>query len=534
MADDGIPFRQPLADRLHRPTAEEIQHTRAPIAFLWDRRIPAGKVTILAGAGGTGKSSFLVGLALARATGHPFLGVPTIPGATLFLSAEDSMTDYLRKVDAWRSLYPTLDAEKISRNVSIWEFIGEDFRIVSSRFGEVTANAARVDEIVVGVLSLDPRPDLIVIETASRFGAGDENANGAAAALIAACERLSEMTSAAILLMTHVGKAAARTATVDAYAPRGASALTDNARSVLVLSDIPRGTDSAARAAQERILGRHLDPGEDLLVLAAGKSNFAPRAGHVIVERIATPYGLTMKSIGGSRGASSQSAEEFKATISRVAADARTARQLQGERLRAIVVELSAAGEVVTARRLREVWADKVGIPVKRILEAADDAVRDGFLLETVGARGMKILTPKFENGVDFQVGTLKSGGDVSGGDLPTPQSSGGDVGSTSLRGVPTSPPESPNDISILDDATRKGVVPTRPHLKKPNGRASLADPVELQGISTPAGITDSTPKRVHPGDVSGGDAASPSGASPPTGSPPDEIPEIDPAIFGA
>jgi len=460
----------------------------------------------------------VVGLALARATGHPFLGVPTKPGATLVLSAEDSMTDYLRKVDAWRTLYPNLDADAVARNVSIWEFVGEDFRIVGNRFGEVTANASRVDEIVMGVLSLDPRPDLIVIETASRFGAGDENANGAAAALVAACERLAEMTGAAILLLTHVGKAAARSATVDAYAPRGASALTDNARSVLILSDIPKGKDAASRQSQERILGRPLDDGEDLLVLAAGKSNFAPRAGHVVMERIATPFGLCMKSIGGSRGPSAQSEAEFKATVARVAVEAKSTRLTTGAHLREVVAALATEGHTVTAKKLKDQWATQTGLPARQIGEAVEDAITDGFLEETKSGRGKACLSAKFDNSTPETPSHPGQSGTIRDSTPPMPGPSSGTEGSYVYGEAKVVPDRTPGDHSGISIESKKGlsrIVPDPDSSVKSGGKLI-------------SGINGSSFERI-PWNSSDGHPGQPVPDAVPDG----EMPEIDPSIFG-
>lgn len=409
-----IPFRPDLSSRLTRPTADALTHPRAPIGFLWDRRIPEGKVTVLAGAGGTGKSSFLVGLAVARACGHQFLGVPTKPGATCFLSAEDNLTDYLRKWDAWKSVYPNLDANKVAENLSIWEFVGEDFRLVATRYGEVTADVGRIDDVAQGINSLNPRPDLIVIETASRFGAGDENANGAAAALVSACERLAAVTNAAILLMTHVGKTAARSATVDAYAPRGASALTDNARSVLVLSDIPKETDGdGAKKAQMRLLGRPLEPGEDFLVLAAGKSNFARRAAHIIVERVETPHGLVLRGIAGGNMAH-RSEEDVVQAAKKAAGEVKAQRKATGLRLRTVIATLTHDGAKVTLTALKEKHRALLGLPIREIPTAVEEAITDGYLRmeDSLTKGGGKIIFPNFTNGANpDQVGSSRING---------------------------------------------------------------------------------------------------------------------------
>lgn len=58
-----------------------------PITWLWDGWIPDGNITLLAGDGGVGKSTFLAGLAARLSRGDGISG--GLPGNTLILSAED-------------------------------------------------------------------------------------------------------------------------------------------------------------------------------------------------------------------------------------------------------------------------------------------------------------------------------------------------------------------------------------------------------------------------------------------------------------
>src|SRR5581483_10137647 len=59
-----------------------------PITWLWEGWIPDANITLLAGDGGVGKSTFLAGLAARLSRGDGING--GTPGNTLILSAEDS------------------------------------------------------------------------------------------------------------------------------------------------------------------------------------------------------------------------------------------------------------------------------------------------------------------------------------------------------------------------------------------------------------------------------------------------------------
>src|SRR5215204_564826 len=68
-----------------------------PIEWLWKDRIAIGKVTVLAGDGGQGKSTILCDLAARTTTGErwPDGGDGSFPGNVIILAAEDDVEDTL-------------------------------------------------------------------------------------------------------------------------------------------------------------------------------------------------------------------------------------------------------------------------------------------------------------------------------------------------------------------------------------------------------------------------------------------------------
>lgn len=397
MEQPGQPFvYDNLTSRVASTTAEALADGFEPVPFVWDRRIPCGKVTVFAGAGGGGKSSLLVGLAIARAIGKGLFRIPTMEGSTLFISGEDTPTDYWRRITAWTGQARGVDLGAIARNVKVLDFVGEDYRLVVAKGGDYFIREARVNGIVVAARSMIPRPSMIVVETASRFGAGDET-NGSAAALVNACESIARQTGAAVVLVAHVGKSHSREQTIDAYAARGGSALADNARAVLVLSEMPKDP-----GRQKEILGRKLRDGERILVLAAPKENFAPGSAPILLQRFPTPQGLVLREYVDLQAASAEDDARVPdaETVEAAALSAEARRAAWGNKLREVVALLAARGVTVGTKALKGAeYATLLSpIPARAISDAIVNAIEDGYLVAEAKpeGRGHRILRANY------------------------------------------------------------------------------------------------------------------------------------------
>jgi len=129
--------------------------------------------------------------------------------------------------------------------------------------------------------------DFVWFDTASKYNGGEENSNGDTARFIEALEIIAEITGAAVLVLVHTGKARGE----DQYAARGASAFSDNARSVLVLAPL-----------EPRVIGQLENPGKaekaernDVLRLRHTKSNYAAKADDMYFVRQASGVLLPTK-----------------------------------------------------------------------------------------------------------------------------------------------------------------------------------------------------------------------------------------------
>ncbi len=328
--------------------------------FVWEGRIPVGNVGSLAASGGMGKTSLLVGLAVHRAVGLPFLGARTLQGSTVIVTTEDSHHDYLRKLAAWRSVIPKLDLGAVGRRVHLVDLAGVPFHLIRAERGDYSPTSD-VDRLAESIHAKCKGADLIILETVSRMG-GDEG-NPAMSALVCAAEQLSKGTGAAVLLVAHVSKAAGRDGIGDAYAARGGSAISDNGRFSLTLT-------GGAPKNLTPLLGREVAPGEaeDLVVLRVAKLNAARAPAPVVLRRTPTPWSMVL------RVESAVNEAERHGVL-------RDRRSKAGGDLRELAERQSAAGEPLTESKLsRGLFREIPGLAKAGIAAAVLEATEDGFI----------------------------------------------------------------------------------------------------------------------------------------------------------
>lgn len=276
----AIPSEAPAIDlesRLSSFTASDLCVAPVPRAFVWAPRIPEGAVTVVAAAGGAGKTTALTGLAWAIASGATFCGASTASGSVVIATAEDTPRDYQEKFAALCDplLHRPERLDEIGRRLHILSLRGAGLHLVNVSYGSarISEHADRIADIIA---ERAPDTRLVVLETASRLIGADENANGTMAALIAALERIAErLPTAGIVLVHHVAKEAARSALLDAHVGRGGGALADNARSVLTLARVSRDSRDIEIPAAATPLD--IQQGR-LVVMRHAKSSYAPRA----------------------------------------------------------------------------------------------------------------------------------------------------------------------------------------------------------------------------------------------------------------
>jgi regulatory protein RepA len=213
-----------------------------------------GSVGTVVGAGGVGKTTFLMQLAIALSTNTEVAGgvfpSPGRPERVVLIAAEESSTilgirlHTIYGCEARKSQLSLLppDADKNSialmeQNLIMIPATGHSIYLVKD--GEPTKFYEDLCRFCQGAR-------LIIIDPLRRLHDGDENSSSAMTQIVQLLESLAKKTGAAVIAAHHMNKAAAFAGvTESASASRGSSALTDAVRWQLNLSGM---SDSEAKA----------------------------------------------------------------------------------------------------------------------------------------------------------------------------------------------------------------------------------------------------------------------------------------------
>lgn len=170
-----------------------------PIQWLWPSRIALGKVTMLAGDPGLGKSMITVAMAAHVTTGTPW---PVDRseceiGSVIMVSAEDDPADTLRpRLDAAGA-----DVSKVHvlKSVLVLDHEGKS--------KDRTFNLARDVEALDNLLRQTPDCRLITIDPISAYlGGTDSHNNADVRALLTPLAAMASKHKVAIFVVTHLNK----------------------------------------------------------------------------------------------------------------------------------------------------------------------------------------------------------------------------------------------------------------------------------------------------------------------------------------
>jgi len=223
------------------------------VAWLWPGRIPLGKLTILEGDPGLGKSTLLLDLAARVTTGHPMPdGSPTERGTVVLATAEDGIADTVRPRfdaaggDAGRLL--VLDGIAAAEERPLC--LPEDIALLGAELLPLKEITLVIIDPFVAYLSefVNSRIDHDVRRT------------------LAPLSRLAADVGCAVVLVRHLNKAVGGSAI---YRGGGSIGIIGAARSGLLVAADP---DDATKR-----------------VLAPTKSNLAPPAPSLSFELVSTP-----------------------------------------------------------------------------------------------------------------------------------------------------------------------------------------------------------------------------------------------------
>ena len=253
---------------------------------------PLGKVGILSAPGGTGKTMALASLALAVATGRPWLqaggivsgyreptgfGVGT-PGRVALLLAEETADEVHRRLYyAGRMMGLAPDALALAAaRVEIFALASVNVALVTED-GEEEPRALELVERLAEIVKDDPAGwAAVILDPLSRFGGlGAEVDNGHATRAIQALERLTKLPGGpGVLVAHHERKGNGEDAGQDAV--RGSSALVDGARWAARLIPVFKPRPKGGKGKPAAPLERWTIDGNRAVELDLVKTNYTP------------------------------------------------------------------------------------------------------------------------------------------------------------------------------------------------------------------------------------------------------------------
>lgn len=233
----------------------------APRPWLYGETLIGGQLSVLAAAGGTGKSALVMAEAVAMASGRSLLGARVFqPLRVWLLALEEPEQEIARRLVATLRHYGLTEKDLGGR---LFATSGRTRRLTLGAHDATGFTAPDRDALIAGMIAR--KIDVLVIDPFIRCHLLDENSNAEMDFLASVLIEVAEVTGAAVLVVHHVRKGAA----AEADGVRGARALIDAARSARMLQPMSEAeAETLGIPARER--GRYVR-------IEAVKANLAPR-----------------------------------------------------------------------------------------------------------------------------------------------------------------------------------------------------------------------------------------------------------------
>jgi len=232
------------------------------IEWLWHGRIPLGKITILDGDPGMGKSLIAINIAACVSTGHPMPdGTPGIQGGIILIAPEDSAADTIK---------PRLEAVGGDPSQVLMLDTVEGFDVIRMDIFEYPFSLSR-DLEDLGKTIHRRKAKLVVVDPLMAVLGRDVSASSDQdiREVLTPLVHLAERTKCAILIIRHLNKGSSSN---PLYRGAGSIGIIGSARMGLI---VVRDPNSAQRC-----------------ILATTKNNLSKHANHLIYQIVENGNGI--------------------------------------------------------------------------------------------------------------------------------------------------------------------------------------------------------------------------------------------------
>lgn len=205
--------------------------------WLYGTYLVRGAVSLLVAPGARGKSTWLLGVAIASASGRAILGTHVFGGPlrVLYINAEDSTDELALRLRAAMQHHGLKDSDLASLHVAGADCLSLSL-LVANR-GQPSLNAGGWNDLIVEIDRVEP--DMVLIDPlVALIGGVSLNDNSAAALMIGKFVRIAAERKIAILIAHHAAK---NREVTSAEAAMGAASLVNLARICLSLEPLAEG-----------------------------------------------------------------------------------------------------------------------------------------------------------------------------------------------------------------------------------------------------------------------------------------------------
>jgi len=240
--------------------------------YLFAHGVMRGTVAMLAGLGGTAKTTLAMQLCTHAALGKPLGSIEVAKFSSLLFLGEEVQAERDRRFGAICSGMTQPELMQVQENVKCFPAAGLDLRLtwlsennsVASGLGTEIIELAKLHEAECGT-----PVGLIVLDHARLVMAGDPNAAEDVTQLTRVLADIAIATNSAVLLLAHSPKSVhSKDAEIDASEIAGSSAFVDNARCAFVLHTM--------RPAEAKDLDVAEADRKEYVCLTTAKSNYGP------------------------------------------------------------------------------------------------------------------------------------------------------------------------------------------------------------------------------------------------------------------